>query len=180
MKLRHAQLNERRKTFDWYANIACQDADKLWTEGQEYTYGEFAADFEDFFYMEEGKRKGGVMIAEVNGEEVGCVCYTCFHLKKGAAELDIWLKDEKVCGKGYGTAAIMAVISYLKADLGTQRFIIRPAEKNTRAIRAYEKAGFRRVTNKMAAIDDYMMPEYTEVYGGGDYGAEETALLVLE
>lgn len=38
-----------------------------------------------------------------NGEQVGCISYSAFHLKSGVAELDNWINCEANCGKGYGT-----------------------------------------------------------------------------
>lgn len=34
------------------------------------------------------------MIIQDGDEEIGCVCYACFHLKPQKAELDIWLKEK--------------------------------------------------------------------------------------
>lgn len=58
-------------------------------------------------------------------------------------------------------------------------FIIRPSEKNSRAIKAYEKAGFRRVNDKKATINSFLREEFAGEYGNGDYGFENTAVLIL-
>ena len=179
MRLRRAKLEERRKTYEWSLNIVSQDACSGWPEGPKHSYAEFKEDFEDFFYMENGRTKGGVMIIEEAGEELGCVCYTCFHLKKGMAELDIWLKDAAHCGLGYGAQAISLLVEYLKNELNIHRLIIRPKAENVRAIRAYEKAGFRRVDDAQAVISEYLKPEYTEVYGNENKDIPDTLLLVL-
>ena len=179
MELRRASLEERRKTYEWSLNIVSEDKCSGWPEGPKQSYAEFSADFEDFFYMENGRRKGGVMIIEEAGEEIGCVCYTCFHLKKGAAELDIWLRDVKYCNHGYGAQAIALMIEYLKNELGVSRFIIRPKAENKRAIRAYEKAGFRLSDDPTAVIAEFLIPEYIQVYGDEEERDKETALLIL-
>ena len=57
---------------------------------------EFQDDFEDFYYLERGRKKGSVMIIESDEEEIGCLCYACFHLKPNTAELDIWLKEYSI------------------------------------------------------------------------------------
>ena len=56
--------------------------------------------------------------------------------------------------------------------------MIRPSEKNTRAIRAYEKAGFKRVHDMKGTDEAYLLPEFYDVYG--DYGLQNTAVLVVE
>ncbi len=180
MELRRARLDERRKTYEWSLNIVSQDACTGWPDGPKHSYADFKADFEDFFYMENGRKKGGVMIIEEEGEEIGCVCYTCFHLKKGAAELDIWLKDEAHCGRGYGTQAIEALAGYLKSELQIEHLIIRPKVENQRAIRAYEKAGFRRIADPKKVIETFLKPEYTEVYGNEEDSIPNTVLLIWE
>jgi len=52
--------------------------------------------------------------------------------------------------------------------------------KNRQAIRAYEKAGFKRVPDKDAAIQAYLRSDYLEAYGPGDYGFDQTAVLTCE
>lgn len=48
-------------------------------------------------------------------------------------------------GRGYGTDALRALIRWLIDERGHRRFTIDPAIGNARAIRAYEKVGFRAV-----------------------------------
>ena len=47
--------------------------------------------------------------------------------------------------RGLGTDAVRTMARYLIHDLGHHRFTIDPAAHNERAIRCYEKAGFKRV-----------------------------------
>jgi aminoglycoside 6'-N-acetyltransferase len=60
------------------------------------------------------------------------------------AWIDLYL-DPACRGRGLGVAAIRRLIGHLFDDLGHHRITIDPAAANTAAIRAYEKAGFRRV-----------------------------------
>ena len=48
-------------------------------------------------------------------------------------------------GRGLGTDAVRTLARHLVRDLGHHRLTIDPAAHNERAIRCYEKAGFRRV-----------------------------------
>ena len=48
-------------------------------------------------------------------------------------------------GRGVGPEAIRLVVGWLIAERGHHRITIDPAAANARAIRAYEKVGFRRV-----------------------------------
>lgn len=182
ISLRHATLEEKHKTYEW---LCLSDTTNLhmgepyYPESPIPEWEEFQNDFEDFYFQTEHQDLGSVMIISNEDLEIGCLCYACFHLVSKAAELDIWLNKLENCGKGYGTAALRKMIEYLK-EKGIEKFIIRPSEKNTRAIRAYEKAGFRRVDDKMGAVKSYLLPEYLDLYGDGDYGFDNTAVLVLE
>jgi len=60
------------------------------------------------------------------------------------ASIDLFL-DPAVHGQGLGPDAIRAVIGHLVTVDGHHRLTIDPAADNERAIRAYEKVGFRRV-----------------------------------
>ncbi|WP_184080021.1 GNAT family N-acetyltransferase [Nocardiopsis mwathae] len=60
------------------------------------------------------------------------------------AMLDIFL-DPAVRGRGLGVEAVLLLIRWLFEARGHHRVTIDPALDNEAAIRAYEKAGFRRV-----------------------------------
>jgi aminoglycoside 6'-N-acetyltransferase len=58
------------------------------------------------------------------------------------AGIDVFL-DPDLHGRGIGTEAVRRVVRILVDDRGHHRITIDPAASNARAIRAYEKAGFR-------------------------------------
>lgn len=60
------------------------------------------------------------------------------------AGIDIFL-GTPFHGRGLGTDAVRTMARHLVGDLGHHRLVIDPAAHNERAIRCYEKAGFRRV-----------------------------------
>ncbi len=60
------------------------------------------------------------------------------------AGIDVFL-DPAVHGQGVGSEAVSRVAAHLMQDRGHHRITIDPALANVAAIRAYEKAGFRRV-----------------------------------
>lgn len=181
--IRHARPDERWKAYEW---LCRSDTTPLHLGPPAYpehpvpTWEEFREDFAEWYFDEAGRARGSVMIIEDDGEEIGFLCYACFHLRPGRAELDIWLAARRHCGRGRGVAALELLVAYLGAAWGVSRFIIRPSEKNTRAIRAYEKAGFVRAADKAGTVDAYLREEYRAAYGAGDYGFEETAVLTRE
>jgi diamine N-acetyltransferase len=51
---------------------------------------------------------------------------------------------ERHCGHGYGSETLRVLCGYLQSRFNVQEFYIKPSASNPRAIRSYEKAGFRR------------------------------------
>jgi aminoglycoside 6'-N-acetyltransferase len=60
------------------------------------------------------------------------------------ATIDVFL-DPRLHGRGIGTQAVLRVAEMLIDERGHHRITIDPAQTNTAAIRAYEKAGFKPV-----------------------------------
>jgi aminoglycoside 6'-N-acetyltransferase len=60
------------------------------------------------------------------------------------ASMDLFL-DPELHGRGHGTDAVATLAAHLHEQLGHHRITIDPAVDNVAAVRAYEKAGFRRV-----------------------------------
>jgi aminoglycoside 6'-N-acetyltransferase len=81
----------------------------------------------------------------VDGDLVGMIQY---HEEDDpeyrSAGIDIFLSSE-VHGRGLGTDAVRTLTRWLVRVRGHHRVTIDPAVENPGAIRAYEKAGFRRV-----------------------------------
>lgn len=181
MKIRHAEIWEKEKTYEW---LCLSDTASMhmgppdFPESPISDWAQFQIDFEDFYYLESGRQLGSVMIIENDDEEIGCLCYACFHLKQNSAELDIWLNKKELCGNGFGPQALQLLMEYLSKTHGVRNFIIRPSEKNIRAISAYEKVGFFRKLDKEITIKDFIKEEYLDNFGQGDYGSENTAVLI--
>lgn len=60
------------------------------------------------------------------------------------AGIDLFL-DPVYHGQGLGAEAILTVVAWLVGERGHHRLVIDPARANERAIRCYERVGFRRV-----------------------------------
>ena len=183
IKIRHALIAEKKKVYNW---LCLSDTTSMHMGPPDYPespapdWQQFLNDFQDFYFLESGQDRGSVMIIENDTEEIGCLCYAIFHLKPKRAEFDIWLKSKNYCGKGFGSSSLILLQNYLTEKKNISKFIIRPSEKNLRAIAAYKKAGFVTVTDKEKTIREYLLEEYLELYGNGDYGFEKTAVLIKE
>jgi aminoglycoside 6'-N-acetyltransferase len=59
--------------------------------------------------------------------------------------IDIFIGEPDHWSRGVGSAALRALLGYLFEREGASRVLIDPRVVNERAIRCYEKAGFRKV-----------------------------------
>jgi aminoglycoside 6'-N-acetyltransferase len=85
-----------------------------------------------FVVLAEGERAGLVQYAEESTPDYR------------SASIDIFLGEDWT-GRGLGTDAIRTLARHLVEERGHHRLTIDPAAENARAIRSYEKIGFRRV-----------------------------------
>jgi RimJ/RimL family protein N-acetyltransferase len=181
LNLRKAILEDKRKTYDWMyrSDITSWHSGKpLFPDQPILSWDEFQLDFLDFYYSQEIDPKGGVWIIEINHIEIGAVCFASFHLNPYCAELDIWLKNSSVCGKGYGVKALREFTQNLHRDLKINYFLIRPSKKNIKAIKAYQKAGFSFPDDVSQCLNFFIHDLYKDQYLAGDYGLDETAVLM--
>jgi AacA4 family aminoglycoside N(6')-acetyltransferase len=65
----------------------------------------------------------------------------------GVRGIDQSIADEALLGRGLGTILVRALVQRLFIDPAVTKVQTDPAPGNVRAIRCYEKAGFRRVKN---------------------------------
>ncbi|MGC6770141.1 GNAT family N-acetyltransferase [Enterococcus sp. LJL51] len=173
-----AALTDRAKVYDWCFH---SETTKFHSGPPDYpekeipTYEEFCtAYYEDYFFTGTRPSDGqGFLILNAD-EAIGYISYSTFHLKPALAELDIWMNCEVNCGKGFGVDALNVLSDYLNQTIGSKQIIIAPSIKNTWALKAYGKAGFKKTEKKMSA---FLREEYAALYENGDYGVEETAIL---
>jgi RimJ/RimL family protein N-acetyltransferase len=62
--------------------------------------------------------------------------------RNGSAQLGIFIGESGEWGKGYGTDAVNAIVDFGFAELRLERIWLNVWTENSRAIRAYGKAGF--------------------------------------
>ena len=84
---------------------------------------------------------GRCFLVVVDSEPVGQLTYHDIVERDGRRQidLDIWMRSEAYCGKGYGTDALDALCGDLHEKLGVSQFMVQPSSGNPRVIRAYEK-----------------------------------------
>ncbi|MDO4312943.1 MAG: GNAT family protein [Eubacteriales bacterium] len=144
----------------------------------EFTHDEVV----DFFCRcIESKDRYDFVIAAPDGQIIGeSVINEIDELTK-SANFRIALFHEEGCGKGIGSWAIRQTMRFAFEEIGLHRLSLDVFSFNVRAIRAYEKAGFRRegvfrdaVRDGGRYADDILMSiletEWRELYTGNARG----------
>jgi aminoglycoside 6'-N-acetyltransferase Ib len=87
----------------------------------------------------------------------------------GVRGIDQFLADASQLGQGLGTAMVRAFVADLLRDPAVTRIQTDPAPDNGRAIRCYEKAGFR-AAREVVTLDGPALLMYCERPGSGSTG----------
>lgn len=178
-----SKLDDKRKVYEW---LCLSETTKSHMGPPNFedtpipSWEEYCEDFEDYYFDGSKPEDGQLWIIRYGDHEIGAICYSSFHLRGKSAELDIWMGAEKYCGKGLGSESIKLFSDYLIQKYEVERFIIRPSKRNIRAVKAYEKAGFIKVLDedKQKVVKEYLLDEYLELYGQGDYGIGDDIVLI--
>lgn len=146
VSLRPATTDDRRKIFEWLAHSDITSSmmgppDFADNAIPEWEY--FVGDYNPGFFNDDNPDDGRSYIIEVENEEAGHINYNEIDRVTNTVELDIWMAGSRYCGKGYGPDAIDALCQFLENHLRCVRFILAPSARNTNAIKAYKKCGFR-------------------------------------
>lgn len=155
IKLRPAVLSERRLIYAWLAKSDLTPSfmgPPGYPDSHIPTLKEFCQDYKNSFFSPVGNKTGRNYIIVANNIRIGTVGYDLFDAKKQRVVLDIWMRAEKYCGKGYGTDALAEMCGFLNNRYGIKDFYISPSLRNKRAIAAYRKAGFKPIKMSQRAV----------------------------
>jgi len=83
-------------------------------------------------------------IEDKEGNFLGEIEINHIQWKHKMAELFMYIGEENLWGKGYGTEALSVFIDYIFKVKGFKTIYLRVYENNKRAIRCYEKCGFKK------------------------------------
>ncbi|HEY8347261.1 MAG TPA: GNAT family protein [Symbiobacteriaceae bacterium] len=84
------------------------------------------------------------MVEDEEGKTVGELELAHLDWRAGSAELRVCIGDRQRQNRGYGTDAVRTAVRLAFEGLGLRRVYLRVYLFNTRAIRVYERVGFRR------------------------------------
>ena len=148
VELKPAQESDRKKIYTW---LSQSDLTPSIMGPPEYpdlpipTWEEFCKEYPPSFFHRSGDGKGRNYIIMINNEEVGTIGYDLLDKEKDRVVLDIWMRSEEFCGRGYGSDSLNALSTHIHENYGIKNFLICPSSRNKRAIKAYKKAGFKYV-----------------------------------
>lgn len=94
----------------------------------------------DLKFTDLGRRS--FAIEDEAGNHIGNVMYYNLDKPRREAELGISIGDKTRWGQGYGSDAVAAIVRYVFQQTDTQRLYLHTLNWNTRAQRAFSKAGF--------------------------------------
>ena len=136
--------------------------------------------------MLEGRDSTRPFIFQVNGQAAGYTQYWFVDDQKngpghlddypwlgllpaGTVGVDISIAESSNLSRGLGSSVVRMMAEKLWSD-GHRHIIIDPDPANTRAVRAYEKAGFRVMPELLGKTDDFLImrfdPETVETKAG--------------
>ncbi|MBM9577812.1 GNAT family N-acetyltransferase [Leptospira sp. 201903070] len=162
--LEASTLEDRRRFYNWLVHpelVKFMMGPPIFPEIKIPSWEEFQEDYEDYFFTGTRPDLGRCYRILKDGAAIGQINYAIEMENSKIAELDIWLSDPKECGHGFGTRAVRILSRILFEEFSLDELVIRPSERNPRAVRVYEKAGFRK-----AEID---IESANRLYGKGDY-----------
>ena len=103
------------------------------------------------------------IIKKDNDELMGSIAFDVVDYKNGNASLGIFIGNEDNLSKGYGSEAIKLLIEYGFKELRLHNIMLTVLSNNPRAIKCYEKCGFKEFGRRHEAL--YRNGEYIdEIY----------------
>ena len=85
-------------------------------------------------------------------ESKGTVNFRVAHERGDAIFYGLGLRPDLI-GRGLGEDFVCAGLEFARGRFGTKRFVLHVAEFNERAIRVYERAGFRKTGTKTRSFE---------------------------
>ncbi|MFC1715764.1 GNAT family N-acetyltransferase [Candidatus Poribacteria bacterium] len=98
---------------------------------------------ESRLYKDDTDIRLGIALKETD-QLIGGIGLTHVSVSHRRASLGIFIGDKSCWSKGYGTEALKLMIEYAFDELNLHRVHLSVFDFNPRAMRAYEKAGFKR------------------------------------
>lgn len=143
-----------------------RDADVIASHGEEAQADEIWRDEDWREEIEASPPWRRIFIGEEDGRPVGAIIDIDPALETthywgdcgpGLRAFDTWIGEARDRGRGLGSAMMRAALDIAFADPAVAAVIIDPLESNRRAIRFYERVGFRVIERRRFGSDDCLV-----------------------
>jgi RimJ/RimL family protein N-acetyltransferase len=176
VSLKRARLLDRPRVYEWLAQselTADMMGPPLYPDHPIPTLEEFSSDYVNSYFDGTRPYAGRMFIISAAGDDIGCISHGPIDLLNDVVELDIWLAERRLAGRGLGAEAMVLLADWLQAHYGVNRFLVRPSRRNVRALRSMRRAGFRETDLPAAEIiEKLQLPK-------GDYSDEVLLFRIL-
>ena len=151
MSLRPMRPDEVELIHSWVNN---PDILPYW-EGKVKTLEEIQAHYTSEYFTDDDPYAGRCFTIEKENTPIGMICYNRIDREHRNVEFDMLIGDKKYWNQGLGSDALRAFVWYLLSSFPLNRIWLGTYSYNQRALRAYEKVGFKRegVLREDAYID---------------------------
>ena len=123
-----------------------------WFEQRILSYDEIVNKYKN--KLEEGKQE--LLIIKCDNKDIGLV--QIYAYDEDTYEYDLFIGEEKYLDKGIGTIIVNKVNNCIHDKYRVSSIILRPFKRNIRAIKCYEKCGFKNI-NEYLGKDTLGNPE---------------------
>ncbi|MCM3719002.1 GNAT family N-acetyltransferase [Fictibacillus phosphorivorans] len=146
VELRPVSLEDHKRSYLWRND---EETAKLDAGSGMYRYSHTPLEKIEASYEKDilsiDKREVGEFSIYTLGDDarhIGSIGYRDLHIVSRRCVVGIGIGEKELWGKGYGTDALKALVSYLFKTMNLRRIQLDTWSGNTRAIRSYEKVGF--------------------------------------
>ena len=138
--LREKRLGDAPNDYRWRtdAELAHYDAARPFAA----TYHDYLALYRDELSYPSPYRHS-LAIEDVDGRHIGNAMYYNIDTVRREAEIGITIGERDYWGRGYGADAVKTLVISIIEATGFRRVYLKTLDWNTRAQRAFERAGFR-------------------------------------
>ncbi|NLJ74828.1 MAG: GNAT family N-acetyltransferase [Firmicutes bacterium] len=98
----------------------------------------------------------------LNNKLIGDIELDHIAWRSGDAELKVRIGSKNLWNQGYGTDAVLTILNYAFRRVNLSRIYLRVYSDNTRAIRCYKKAGFKK-EGRLQRMDKQNSENTTEI-----------------
>lgn len=155
--LREKRLGDAHDDYQWRtdAELARYDAARPFAA----TYHDYLALYRDELLYPSPYRRS-LAIEDKAGRHIGNVMYYNIDTIRREAEIGITIGEREYWGKGYGTDVVKTLVRHILRATGFRRIYLKTLDWNTRAQRAFEKAGFSVCGRSRRGGNSFVVMEY--------------------